>query len=187
MTTSTAQKKRPNQRARIRLAAVELLQQRPEGLTYTELVQAMRQLHPDRNLKSLSNDVVNLDRHFPSKVYKPAKGVYRHNRFKDSAEAQAAEPKPPVVGRAARIAEEKFYPLFAAWLTNDLEEVTVAIPLGGNAFRDRWDAGCARQERESPERRDQGPDEHRFGRDQGRHRKPPDRLRPGLRPYALLP
>jgi hypothetical protein len=69
LTTSTAQKKRPNQRARIRLAAVDLLQQHPEGLTYTELVQAMRQLHPDRNLKSLSNDVVNLDRHFPSKVY----------------------------------------------------------------------------------------------------------------------
>lgn len=66
VTTSTAHKKRPNQRARIRLAAVELLQQHPEGLTYTELVQAMRQLHPDRNLKSLSNDVVNLDRHFPS-------------------------------------------------------------------------------------------------------------------------
>jgi hypothetical protein len=42
VTTSTAQKKRPNQRARIRLAAVELLQQHPEGLTYTELVQAMR-------------------------------------------------------------------------------------------------------------------------------------------------
>jgi hypothetical protein len=138
VTTSTAQKKRPNQRARIRLAAVELLQQHPEGLTYTELVQAMRQLHPDRNLKSLSNDVVNLDRHFPSKIYKPAKGVYRHNRFKDSADAQAAEPKLPVAGRAVRIAEEKFYPLFAAWLTNDLEEVTVAIPLGGNAFRDRW-------------------------------------------------
>ncbi len=120
MTTSTAQKKRPNQRARIRLAAVDLLQQHPEGLTYTELVQAMRQLHPDRNLKSLSNDVVNLDRHFPSKVYKPAKGVYRHNRFKDSTDPQAAEPKLPVVGRSARIAEEKFYPLFAAWLTNDL-------------------------------------------------------------------
>ena len=69
LTTSTGHKRRPNQRARIRLAAVELLHLHPEGLTYTELVQAMRQLHPDRNLKSLSNDVVNLDRHFPSKVY----------------------------------------------------------------------------------------------------------------------
>lgn len=53
LTTSTGHKRRPNQRARIRLAAVELLQLNPGGLTYTELVQAMRQLHPDRNLKGL--------------------------------------------------------------------------------------------------------------------------------------
>jgi len=138
MTTQTAQQKRPNQRARIRLAALDLLQQRPAGLTYTELVQAMRLLHPDRNLKSLSNDVVNLDRHFPSKVYKPVKGAYRHARFRDPTDVQAVEPKLPTAGRTARIPEEKFYALFAAWLTNDIEEVTIAIPLGGNAFRDRW-------------------------------------------------
>lgn len=138
LTTSTGHKRRPNQRARIRLAAAELLQLHPGGLTYTELVQAMRQLHPDRNLKSLSNDVVNLDRHFPSKVYKPIKGVYRHVQFRDPPDAHPGEDKSRSVARAARIPEEKFYPLFAAWLTNDIEEVTVAIPLGGNAFRDRW-------------------------------------------------
>lgn len=81
---------------------------------------------------------MNLDRHFPSKVYKPVKGVYRHVQFRDPPDAQPGEDKSRSVARAARIPEEKFYPLFAAWLTNDFEEVTVAIPLGGNAFRDRW-------------------------------------------------
>jgi hypothetical protein len=106
-------------------------------LTYTELVQAMRRVHPDRNLKSLSNDIFNLDRHIPAKVYKPVKGVYVHTRFKDVADAPIAEPKASSAARSARVPEEKFYALFAAWLKNDLEEVTVAIPLGGNAFRDR--------------------------------------------------
>ena len=139
MTDPTPRDKRPNQRARIRLAAVDLLQSHPEGLTYTELVQAMRQLHPDRNLKSLSNDVVNLDRHFPTKVYRPIKGLYRHTRFKDASAPLPAEPAKTVASsRPSRLAEEKFYAPFAAWLTNDLEEATVAIPLGGNAFRDRW-------------------------------------------------
>jgi hypothetical protein len=120
------------------VTAVDLLQRHPEGLTYTELVQAMRRVHPDRNLKSLSNDIVNLDRHIPAKVYKPVKGVYVHTRFKDVADAPIAEPKASSAARSARVPEEKFYALFAAWLKNDLEEVTVAIPLGGNAFRDRW-------------------------------------------------
>lgn len=139
MTDLNPRDKRTNQRARIRLAAVDLLQSHPEGLTYTELVQAMRQLHPDRNLKSLSNDVVNLDRHFPAKVYRPIKGLYRHTRFKDVSPPLPAEPAKTVASsRPSRLAEEKFYAPFAAWLTNDLEEATVAIPLGGNAFRDRW-------------------------------------------------
>lgn len=37
-----------------------------------------------------------------------------------------------------RIREEVFYPLFANWLKNEIEDVTHAIALGGNAFKDRW-------------------------------------------------
>jgi hypothetical protein len=139
LTDEPLRARRPNLRARIRLAAVEVLQNHPAGLTYTELVQAVRQLHPDRNLKSLSNDLVNLDRHVPAKVYKPIKGVYRHTRFKDSADSASVEtPKAQLAARPIKVAEEKFYAPFAAWLMHDLEEATVAIPLGGNAFRDRW-------------------------------------------------
>ena len=34
--------------------------------------------------------------------------------------------------------EEAFYHPFADWLQNDLEDVTKAIPLGGNRFKDKW-------------------------------------------------
>lgn len=34
--------------------------------------------------------------------------------------------------------EEDFYKPFTDWLTNELEEFTKAIPLGGNRFRDKW-------------------------------------------------
>jgi hypothetical protein len=36
------------------------------------------------------------------------------------------------------LGEEHFYAPFAAWLKDHLEEVTHAIALGGNTFRDRW-------------------------------------------------
>ena len=41
-------------------------------------------------------------------------------------------------GQQSRIKEAIFYPLFASWLKNELEEVSHAISLGGNVFRDRW-------------------------------------------------
>jgi len=34
--------------------------------------------------------------------------------------------------------EDVFYPLFATWLTDVLEETTQAIVLGGDAFKDSW-------------------------------------------------
>ena len=37
-----------------------------------------------------------------------------------------------------RIREVDFYPPFVEWLQNDIEDVTRAIPLGGNRFRDKW-------------------------------------------------
>jgi hypothetical protein len=38
----------------------------------------------------------------------------------------------------AKIKEEDFYAPFADWLKNEIEDVTHAISLGGNAFRDKW-------------------------------------------------
>ena len=37
-----------------------------------------------------------------------------------------------------KVREDQFYAPFADWLKNEAEEATLAIPLGGNVFRDRW-------------------------------------------------
>ena len=36
------------------------------------------------------------------------------------------------------VQEEDFYSPFADWLKDELEDVTKAIPLGGNRFKDKW-------------------------------------------------
>lgn len=134
--------RRPNLRAQIRFEAIELLHEAPKGMTFTQLVDALRAKHPGRNLKTLHNDLTSLDRKVPAKVCKPAKGLYVHVRFQaqvpntDLAQFAPSVAKSP--RRDPKISEEKFYGLFAVWLKEELEEVTHAIALGGNTFRDRW-------------------------------------------------
>src|ERR1035437_3013649 len=46
--------------------------------------------------------------------------------------------KKGAISASERTGEEQFYRPFAGWLTNDREECTKAIHLGGNRFRDKW-------------------------------------------------
>ncbi|MBL0274174.1 MAG: hypothetical protein IPQ06_14180 [Chitinophagaceae bacterium] len=48
---------------------------------------------------------------------------------------------PPLVAidTIEKIKEEDFYEPFAEWITNDLEECTKAIALGGSKFKDKWE------------------------------------------------
>jgi len=127
----------------VRADAVDLLHDRPEGMTFTQLVDALRLRHSDRNLKTLGNDITGLDRKLSNKVFKPTKGLYLHIRFKEqvlSASGLTVSESTPAktTQKEVKVQEEKYYALFASWLTDELEEVTHAIPLGGNTFRDRW-------------------------------------------------
>lgn len=135
-------KRRPNDRARVRTDAVLLLEQKPEGMTFTQLVDKLRLGHIARSIKSIGNDITGLDRKVPEKVYKPTRGLYRHTNFKEQGQvadsAIDASSRARKQQREPKVPEEKYYGLFAAWLTDELEEVTHAIPLGGNTFRDRW-------------------------------------------------
>ena len=78
----------------------------------------------------------NLDTTHPERVTKPVQGLFRLVFFRE------AEPVETSCSAAAspqhRIREEVFYLLFVNWLTNELEDVTHAITLGGNLFKDRW-------------------------------------------------
>ncbi|MEJ6007178.1 hypothetical protein WG899_16640 [Paucibacter sp. AS339] len=142
ITTSTA--RNPTERVksrqpigtRIRGLAFDILLTNPQGLRYSELHRNICQIAPDLKHSTVNSSIWNLDVVHPEKVYKPIKGVFRHLAFID-LEAVTPHFESPTQSQQ-RIREDVFYPLFAHWLKNELEEVTHAISLGGNAFRDRW-------------------------------------------------
>ena len=93
----------------------------------------MRKIHdefPEIPVNTIHGTVWNLETCMPNEIYKPARGLFRHTKFKEEG------PKPP--SEIEKIREEDFYKPFANWLTNELEECTKAIQLGGNKFKDKW-------------------------------------------------
>lgn len=114
---------------------IEILKLNPDGIHYSDLVRRISQEFPDIPVNTIHGTVWDLDKRLPNEVYKPARGLFRHVNFKEE-EISKEEPKLPF--EAVKIKEEDFYKPFANWLVNELEECTVAIPLGGNKFKDKW-------------------------------------------------
>ena len=135
-------RRRSNVRAKVRAEAVVMLYDRPEGMRFTALVDALHTQHPETTAKAIGNNVFGLDRALPTQVFKPTKGLYIHCRFLPEGKAQASQESPTIAkGRRTStqlVPEQQFYSSFATWLRDDLEEVTQVIVLGGNTFRDRW-------------------------------------------------
>jgi hypothetical protein len=135
-------RRRPNLRAKMRAEAVVMLHDRPQGMRFTELVDALLSEHPERTAKAIGNDVFGMDRTLATQVFKPSKGLYMHIRFRPEDKALEAPETLRTASRqreaAPSIPEQLFYSSFATWLRDDLEEVTQVIVLGGNTFRDRW-------------------------------------------------
>ena len=123
---------------RIKATAFELLEQHPEGLRYSELVHKIEEVDVAFNHNTINGCIWNLEAKFPSKVYKPSKGLFRLTKFKEALEEEASSTKktPPVAPSGVR--EEDFYTPFVDWLKNEIEDVTKAIPLGRNKFKDKW-------------------------------------------------
>lgn len=113
-----------------------MLERFPKGLRYSELHAKISDFDPGFNGNTVNGSIWNLDAIFPDKVYKPSKGLFRLLKYKP-ADVEANEPAPVTVV-ATKVKEEDFYKPFADWLTNEIEDVTVAIPLGRNKFKDKW-------------------------------------------------
>ncbi|MBI4168931.1 MAG: hypothetical protein HY510_03240, partial [Acidobacteria bacterium] len=126
-------------RETIRRKALELVATRPTGIRFSELARMIQESFPDIPLNTVISNMWNLDAVFPDTVYKPARGVFKAIKFRDAEaqqEASALEEAPrPSPGAPA---EEDFYEPFADWITNELEECTKAVQLGGNRFKDKW-------------------------------------------------
>ena len=117
-------------RSRIRKEAVRIIAEHPEGIRFSDL---QRQIHEtDRSFKmnTITGSIYDLDVHI-AEVEKPSRGLYRIKVSDPYGDVVA----PPVATAAT---EEDFYSPFADWLKNDVEDVTKAISLGGNRFKDKW-------------------------------------------------
>lgn len=122
---------------RIKKIALELLEQHPEGLRYSELHSKIRAVDGGFNSNTINGSIWNLDAIFPDKIYKPSKGLFRLLKHKPP-ESEILETAPTPQISASKVREEDFYIPFADWLKNEIEDVTHAIPLGGNTFKDKW-------------------------------------------------
>ena len=116
----------------IRSKALELLENNPDGIRYSNLVRMISEKFPTIPINTIHGSVWDIDRQFPDKVYKPAKGLFRHLKFKD------VEIKEDKATENQILKEDLFYESFAYWLENETEEATKAIPLGGKKFKDKW-------------------------------------------------
>jgi len=122
---------------RIKAKALELLEQHPEGLRYSELQSKIEAADGSFKPNTINGCIWNLNATFPEKVYKPSKGLFRLLKNK-TLESETPELSTATPVTTSKVKEEDFYAPFADWLKNEIEDVTHAIPLGGNKFKDKW-------------------------------------------------
>jgi hypothetical protein len=122
---------------RIKSAALRLLDENPEGLRYTGLHAKVMGIDSSFNPNTVNGCIWNLDAVYPDKVYKPSKGLFRLIKYKP-AESEVTEGPPSLQVPVSKAKEEDFYLPFANWLKNEIEDVTDAISIGGNVFKDKW-------------------------------------------------
>lgn len=117
----------------VREEALKLLENESNGLRFSELSKKISEKYPNLKLKEIQWKIYNLDRIYPDKVYKPARGLFRHTKFREISLIEKTEDSQKMAKN-----EEIFYKPFADWLINEMEEATRAIALGGNKFKDKW-------------------------------------------------
>jgi len=113
--------------------AKKLIAANETGVRYSVLVRTIKARLPDIPENTIHGAVHTFRSNLPDEVYMPAKGLYKHVKFR-KADEEILRRNPPI----RRSDEEQFYGMFAEWLVNELEECTRAIPLGGSRFKDKW-------------------------------------------------
>jgi hypothetical protein len=124
-------------REQIRNRAIEIIRSEPSGVRYSTIINRIHSEFPEIPINTIHGNFWNLDVIYPSKVYKPARGVWIAAEFQE----KETQPEPAIVEeeiKEAALGEDQFYEPFADWLKNELEECTKTIALGGNRFRDKW-------------------------------------------------
>ncbi|GIW85171.1 MAG: hypothetical protein KatS3mg107_0831 [Gemmataceae bacterium] len=115
----------------IRDRALQIVQEAIAGIRYSDLVRQIALEHPETPKNTIQGAVWDLDTRYPNLIHKPSRGLY--------LPLQHGELPPPTVTEQTKLPrEEEFYAPFADWLKSELDEVTVAVPLGGAGLQKKW-------------------------------------------------
>ena len=117
----------------IQTLARKIVAEKPGGIRYSALVQRIWMERPETPKNTIRSTLVNLVTDFPSEITKPSRGLF----LAVTLAGGGATVTPPVLP-PLKVAEEVFYEPFADWLKNELDEATVAIPLGGAGLQKKW-------------------------------------------------
>jgi len=130
----------PTQREKIIKKIYEILENRPSGIRYADLIREISEKLPEVKINTIHGTVWDfkqkIDKGQIKDVLRPEKGLYILRKYLKEREYGVAEYGNEETIK--RIKEEDFYKPFADYLVNDLEECTKAIPLGKNRFQDKW-------------------------------------------------
>lgn len=115
----------------IREIALQIVKESPAGVRYSDLVSRIAGEHPETPRNTIQGSIWDLDTRYPQLVHKPGRGLFMPSRRGDAPLVNLVE-----VSKLPR--EEQFYQPFADWLKNELDEVTIAVPIGGAGFQKKW-------------------------------------------------
>jgi hypothetical protein len=117
----------------IQTLAKKIVAESPGGIRYSALVQRISMENPETPKNTLHGAVWDLATRFPSDITKPSRGL-----FLPANSTEGGVTVTPPVLLPVKVKEEDFYEPFADWLKNELDEATVAIPLGGAGLQKKW-------------------------------------------------
>lgn len=122
-------------KARVKQIAIEMLEKRPEGIRWMELLNSAKAATPETPAGTVQGALRSL-RVDDKEIVTPTKGLWILSKYADELDVgivdapQASPPKPSL--------ESNYYATFAEWLKGEAEEVVEAMTLGGALFRSKW-------------------------------------------------
>lgn len=118
----------------IRKVAVEIIRANPGGIRYQQLREQILTHHPETPSNTIAGSIWDLDVKLPAEVQKPSRGLYVPTSGPASGQKESDQLSKP----ADLKKEELFYEPFAEWLQKDLNEATIAAPIGGAGLKSKW-------------------------------------------------
>lgn len=125
--------------------ALKILEEKKEGIFYSDLVEAIREALQDRvNVNTIRgalhyfrNEVVKSEN---SEVLNPDRGFYILKKYYQAQVPEAEEVRKtvPETEEQRKVVESDFYEPFANYLRDELQECTKTLVLGNHQFGDKW-------------------------------------------------